>query len=358
MRTTAFMLAGELSAATSLEDNTFFADVRILVRNRLNRLTAHLKKGTTPSNAAACLAHVVERTCKYGKPFENIIGAEFAQGIDKTEAPGMHCSIPAVRRAVNALVADGLLVRIRTDYGKMCFYGLNIPTIIERISCFYDQTTPKGPTQIQQHARFARVREICNRLHFYYDQIRSIISENLYGFHKQIKELARRAMKNLAESIKGAQREAQDTRDRKRSARASKYGMAGAGGMDFWNAQVEARKERWPHFRATSTKREHGMMTNYVKELQEQDGLETVRQIQIHLEDIIEFWPSQRTFTSVKTSGARRVPTEPSFEFFYAHRREMMPMVYSVQTALERADLETLDRHDYGDAGADDPLVI
>lgn len=352
-----YTLAGEVSASACL-DGSFFSDAKILLSdaNLLNAAVGRdiRGKGVTHGTATAILGQILSITLPFQKMIEYITVNELVQGSLTRMLPPAGCSERTVRRALHVLEREGYLIRVVSNWGRTVFYGLNLPVLVSRLrEALKDVPLPKeGTTARDQRDRLDRVHAVCNRLHRWYATLIQITEKALDGIRKSLDSLRRAAggvMAGLEESVKQAKERSAAARADRRQKKAQRSSffhekrgkLKGSGGdaLEFWNSQVEARADQYPGFSAKSTGKMRGMMSNLLMELKGEDSPEeATRKIRDYLEDVIENWHrfAGSTIYEQKYGTPKRVPKDPSFDFFYTFRAEMKAKLADRKIWLEK----------------------
>lgn len=355
-RSELYSLAGEISASAGLEPS-FFSDAKILLAdaNLLNAAVGRdvRGKGTNHGTATAILSQILSITLPFQKLVEFITVGELVRGSTTRMLPPAGCSERTVRRALHVLEQEGYLVRVVSDLGRTVFYGLNLPVLIERLAeALRDVPMPKeGTTAHDQRLRLERVHRICSQLHRWYATLKQLTEKALEALRESLKTLRRAAggaMAGLQESVKQAKERSAAARADRRSRKANaasffhekrgKLKGSGRDALEFWNAQAEARSDQYPGFSAKSTKKMQGMMSNFLMELKDDDSPEeATRKIRNYFEDVIENWKAigGTSIYEQKYGTHKRVPKNPSFEFFYTFRAELKAKLAERKIRLE-----------------------
>lgn len=347
-RSIGFEAAGDITSAACIppKDKILSAEARPLLNVWIARLVADYRgRGTSPAMCTLCMQHILERTFRFKKTIENITVAEFQNGNEALSIPGMYCSRDTVRKAINALVEDGLLIRIDGDYTKICLYAPHLPNIIKRISELMDrERLEKGANNrtmstAQMHAtRLDILTPICEKLQGYYETLASLSDDNWYKFTKKVKEFKARMTKllnNMPEACKKSREGVRKSREN-----SANKSMFGKGGLNYWHLQVEARPDLFPRYLAKTTGKLSGNMTHLVKEWISRGWISTDddeirdKEIKQRIEDIIEGWSLivGRSFDDSQ-GYPRKVPELPDFEFYFRYRAEIEYLLGTLQDA-------------------------
>lgn len=321
MRDYYFKIAKKISDASGIEDDEFYKLVLLIQR----RATDLIRKTDTheKSNGAkvACLLHVMRRTIPFFKIVEQINHKDIVNGMPSIDIEKAGYSESSVRRALRQLVESNILIRLETDGGRVNFYGINIPLAINVLLDLWESVTPKGATAEKQVNNLNHLKSRLKDIELFFDCLISLSDENVSAFEKNVE--------GLCENFKKESKSKENTQKERQAKPTPLFTGKQTGRMaiGLWNFQAKYRKEMYPNFSAVNTGKVRGMARNWIKELKDQ-GLDD-EAISARIEKIVDVWITirNRTFQNPITGGGRKVPEVPMFEFYYANRQVLDPMI-------------------------------
>jgi hypothetical protein len=373
-------LGNEISNESTLKGSPIYGDLYKLfdthggMKEILNSLPGAGKQAYFAITDA-----VMKRTfLKWGKPFECIRVRQILRGMEESNLRPVDLSERTIRRGLHSLCSHGILVKFASKDGCDCFYAFNVGEIMRRMKCSVESLKKNCVESIRYRElyKFVTESEDYRKLVKIINYFAGEVIDDIVKFKERISELmcavlrnvaevqartanavqtaaatachavqnvGRTVVANLAQNVANAKNAAREVANRRQNSIAGrtilneKTGFVdAAAGVALWHKEVRDA-DCYRGYVEKTTSKVNGMMKNWLKELKAQGYDEPgIRDL---IKSCVQGWEgtvrSQKKIPGVSKTGKPYQTTmvqTPDFEFYYAHRTALTPMLISWST--------------------------
>jgi hypothetical protein len=319
---------------------------------------------------------IIQATLRWNKPYEYLRVQDFADG--RPTSGGADCSEITIRRGLQYLVQKGVLCRFTINSGRTVFYALNVREIMCRLRGFLDglswnaatvQTARRLYQDITESQDFQALAEFIIRLRDAVicglDDVRSMIASYAWEITEAVREVEDKLVESVGrcgesmiqvtqesaniivkagetvvagaiEIIRNAKQASRERGIRKEASKAGRAIIKDTGFLDaeaalaLWHKEVRDCGQFFG-YQAVSTRKVHGQMKNWLKELVD-NGL-SEKEIRQDIRTYIRAWKltwRREQIVAVSKEGRpykANLSSTPEFGFFYAMREALIPLL-------------------------------
>jgi hypothetical protein len=380
----AYDLGNEIGTESTLKSSSVYRDIFSLLMtfNGVDHLM-YTVSGAKSRAHGFIMRAVAMRTLDRKKPFECIRVRQLLDGMPINKQSQADCSERTLRRGLHNLCKEGLLVRFTSEDGCDCFYALNVEEIMKRLKSYIDKLSATSSAKaagalyksVIESDDFRKLTKIikyfAGRVIDDIVKFKCKIAKLMRAVLQDVVEIPVRAadavqtattvtchavqnigrtvVANLAQNVANAKNTACEAANKRQSSIAGRTILNeqtgfidAAAGMALWHKEVRDADSYRGYVEKTTSK-VNGMMKNWLKELKAQGYDEPgIRDL---IKSCVQGWEgtvqSQKKIPGVSKTG-KPYQTEmmrtPDFEFYYAHRTALTPMLisWSTQGFLDR----------------------
>ena len=322
----------------------------LLDKNGLASVSMGMRgKGTSPTTACALLGVVLEKTFPFDKVIEHLRIRILSDGEQGTSLPGIGVSQCQAKRAVNALIKDGLLFDLngRNDGSPARGLGLDMPEISRRLRDYeWGPDNTRSGKKRDEAIQLVTDYFLQDQIVAMYDWLRGKVIKTWDAFmaefrsylstaRTKVTEVVKKtgdAMRALPERIQNAAKIEHERFVEKRLKKANgTFSRGDANGQTaplsdrallYWQTCVEDT-ESYKNFTQPMTKKAGRMMKNWLNEkaLGDDEMRALIKRVVFNWHKVKGQW--------IHTANGKnvRIAASPSFEYFYMYRSQIIGLL-------------------------------
>jgi hypothetical protein len=342
-------------------------------------------------------------TIRWGKPYELLSARNIVEGKPESSIPKSDCSHRTIQRGLKELCANGLLLRFTANQGRNIYYALNLEKAMSILRghvesrparSSFSETARRLYSEIVNSEDFKKLVRIINDfagrvirdINGFLRELDTMANAAMCAVHEvaeKVRETSSGAMRvtrdisqksieivqqysesgmaKLLDIVKKGKMRAKETAMKKNASLAGRTIICDTGYIDsqaalaLWHKEVHDT-DRFPDYVVKNTPKIRGQMKHWLKELCAQDFVEADIRDLIHSCAFRWSWIVRRREKIPGVSREGRPysvlpPSTPDFEFFYANRSAMIPLLRNRSAALAEAQAVPPPKSDAPDDG-------